>query len=194
MKFYTVCEITPRESKNDLSQCLGKSLCHDLFMINFFYSLLLLVSASCLSPLAHAHGFKAGELTINHPYATPSLKGSKTGAAYIRSIKNNGKQADQLISARTTVAESVELHQMQMDGDVMKMRPVSAIDLPANAELRMMHGTPDGYHLMLMNLKQPLKDGDRFQLWLQFKNSGEREVTVYVQTPKSRTLSHEHKH
>ncbi len=143
---------------------------------------------------SYAHGFKTGELTINHPYATPSLKGSKTGAAYIRSIKNNGKQADQLISARTTVADSVELHQMHMEGDVMKMHPVAAIELPANTELRMMNGTPDGYHLMLINLKQPLKDGDRFQLLLQFKNSGEREVTVYVQTPKSGTPSHEHKH
>ena len=166
--------------------------CNDGHMIKALTSLLLVFAINGIGFNAHAHGFKAGELTINHPYATPSLKGSKTGAAYIRSIKNNGKQADQLISARTTVAESVELHQMQMDGDVMKMRPVSAIDLPANAELRMMHGTPDGYHLMLMNLKQPLKDGDRFQLWLQFKNSGEREVTVYVQTPKSGTPAHNH--
>ena len=163
-------------------------------MSKYLTSLLLAFSVASLFGYANAHGFKAGELTINHPYATPSLKGSKTGAAYIRSIKNTGKHADQLISARTTVAESVELHQMQMGGDVMKMRPVSAIDLPANAEMRMMHGTPDGYHLMLMNLKQPLKDGDRFQLWLQFKNSGEREVTVYVQTPKSGTPTHEHKH
>ena len=154
-------------------------------MTKFLATLLLAFSMVGLCASANAHGFKAGELTINHPYATPSLKGSKTGAAYIRSIKNNGKQADQLISARTTVADSVELHQMHMEGDVMKMRPVAGIDLPANAELRMMHDTPDGYHLMLMNLKQPLKDGDRFQLWLQFKNSGEREVTVYVQTPRS---------
>ena len=105
-----------------------------------------------------------------------------------------GKQADQLISARTPVAERVELHQMQMDNNVMKMRAVPAIELPAQAELRMMHGSADGYHLMLINLKQPLKDGDRFSVWLQFKNSGEREVTVHVQTPKNSAPAHDHHH
>jgi copper(I)-binding protein len=113
---------------------------------------------------------------------------------YIRSIQNTGKLADQLISARTPVAERVELHQMQMDNNVMKMRAVPAIELPAQAELRMMHGSADGYHLMLINLKQPLKDGDRFSVWLQFKNSGEREVTVHVQTPKHSAPAHDHPH
>jgi copper(I)-binding protein len=154
--------------------------------------LLLVFAISGIGLNAHAHGFKAGDLKINHPYATPSLSGSKTGAMYIRSIQNTGKQADQLISARTSVAERVELHQMQMDNNVMKMRAVPAIELPAQAELRMMHGSADGYHLMLINLKQPLKDGDRFSVWLQFKNSGEREVTVHVQTPKNSAPNHNH--
>jgi copper(I)-binding protein len=47
---------------------------------------------------------------------------------------------------------------------------------------------------MLINLKQPLKDGDRFSVWLQFKNSGEREVTVHVQTPKNSAPAHDHHH
>jgi len=163
-------------------------------MTKFFTSMLLAVVLAGNLQIANAHSFKAGELTINHPYATPSLNGSKTGAMYIRGIQNTGKQADQLISARTPAAERVELHQMQMDNNVMKMRAVPAIDLPAQAELRMMHGSADGYHLMLINLKQPLKDGDRFSVWLQFKNSGEREVTVHVQTPKNSAPAHNHYH
>jgi hypothetical protein len=163
-------------------------------MIQFLKPVLLALALTLASTASHAHGFKAGDLKINHPYATPSLSGSMTGAMYIRSIHNTGKQADQLISARTPVAERVELHQMQMDNNVMKMRAVPAIDLPAQAELRMMHGSADGYHLMLINLKQPLKDGDRFSVWLQFKNSGEREVTVHVQTPKNSAPAHDHHH
>ncbi len=163
-------------------------------MTQIFKSMLLALAFTVASAASHAHGFKAGDLKINHPYATPSLSGSKTGAMYIRSIQNTGKQSDQLISARTPMAERVELHQMQMDNNVMKMRAVPAIDLPAQAELRMMHGSADGYHLMLVNLKQPLKDGDRFSVWLQFKNSGEREVTVVVQTPKSNKPTHDHTH
>ena len=59
-------------------------------MIKTLTSLLLVFAINGIGYNAHAHGFKAGDLKINHPYATPSLKGSKTGAAYIRSIKNNG--------------------------------------------------------------------------------------------------------
>ena len=72
---------------------------------------------------------------------------------------------------------------MQMDGDVMKMRPVSAIDLPANAELRMMHGRADGYHLMLMDLRAPLVDGQTVPLSLTVEMADGRRETLEVKAP-----------
>jgi copper(I)-binding protein len=140
--------------------------------------------ACCLPVTAHAHGFKAGDLAIDHPYATPTRPGMTTGAVYFRAIQNKGTEPDRLLSARTPAAATVELHRMEMDGDVMRMRAVSAIDLPAKNEVRLRHSTANGHHLMLLGLKAPLKDGDRFPLTLTFQRAGEREVMVWVQTPR----------
>ncbi len=138
-----------------------------------------------ISGVALATDFKVGELKIDQPYAHPTGPGMKNGAAYLQSISNQGKVADQLISASSPLAGRVELHRMEMQGDIMRMRELSAIDVPAGRSVAMGRGTPDGYHLMLMDLKQPLKEGERFPLKLRFKNAGETEVTVVVQQPKA---------
>ena len=149
----------------------------------------------CLLALsAQAHGFEAGELFVRHPYAPPSLAGSQNGAVYFKGIQNKGKTADQLTGARTELAQSVQMHEMRMENDVMRMKELPAIALPAGETVVFARGEPQGYHLMLLGLKQPLKDGDRFPLWLTFKNAGEVKVEVYVQTPKAAAQPEEHKH
>ena len=144
-----------------------------------------------LNNKAYAHDFKQGDLVIDHPYATPSLAGTRNGSVYFKSLRNRGGQADKLIAAKSTVAERVELHQMQMDGQVMRMREVPAIDLPARSEVNLRHGGAGTHHLMLLNLKQPLKDGDRFDLELVFEKAGTRSVNVWVQTPRG-AATHQH--
>lgn len=133
---------------------------------------------------AQAHDFKAGDLRIDHPYATPSAPGLKTGAVYFRAIKNRGAQNDRLLSASTPVAARVAIHRMQMDGDVMRMRAVDALELPAQSDVRLRHGATDGHHLMLFDLKAPLQDGERFPITLHFERAGTHEVMVWVQTPR----------
>lgn len=147
----------------------------------------------CSACLASAHDIKVGAIRIDHPYATPSLSGA-TGAVYFKSIRNDGNTVDQLIGARTTASESVEIHEMTMEGEVMKMRALSQVNLPVGKAVSFKHGQANGYHLMLIGLKKSLKDGDRFPVWLQFKQAGEAEVMVWVQTPRSSTSSIEHKH
>lgn len=143
---------------------------------------------------AWAHDFKAGELRIDHPYATPSRPGLATGAVYFKSIRNTGAVADRLLSATTPVAGRVEIHRMQMlqgaQGDVMQMRAVPSLEIAAGATVVMKHGTPDGHHLMLRDLKAPLKDGDRFPVTLTFENAGVHEVNVWVQTPRAGATVH----
>ncbi len=150
--------------------------------------------AMSLNNKAYAHDFKQGDLVIDHPYATPSLTGTRNGSVYFKSLRNRGGQADKLIAAKSTVAERVELHQMQMDGHVMRMREVPAIDLPARSEVNLSHGGAGTHHLMLLNLKQPLKDGDRFDLELVFEKAGTRKVNVWVQTPRAGSSSSSHQH
>lgn len=150
---------------------------------------LSLVMAVWMAPSAHAHDFKAGELRIDHPYAVPSRPGLTTGAVYFRGIRNTGAGADRLLSASTPAAASVDIHRMQMQGEVMQMRAVPAVEIPAGATVVMKQGAPDGYHLMLTGLKAPLKDGDRFPVTLTFEKAGSHEVNVWVQTPNGLAAS-----
>lgn len=168
-------------------------------MTKFFHrhltTLCLAVLGSLMTLAVNAHGFDVGDLFVRHPYASPSLEGVKNGAVYFKGIKNNGKTADQLIGARTDVAQTVQLHEMRMDSNnVMRMKELAAVEIPAGSEVVFVRGQPEGYHLMLLGLKQVLKDGDRFPLWLTFKHAGEVKVEVYVQTAKAAAQAEEHKH
>ena len=154
-------------------------------------SLSMLAAAALVSTAAYGHGVNHGDLVLDHPYAVPSLGGVNNGAAYLRGIKNQGAQPERLLSASTPVAERVELHRMTLEEGVMHMRPVQAIELPAQSTTALRHGGP--YHLMLIGLKQPLKDGDRFDLTLNFERSGSQSVKVWVQTPRNAAQS-EHSH
>lgn len=134
---------------------------------------------------AHAHGGQAGDVAVTHPFATPTPPGAVNGAAYIVSIENTGKQPDKLLKASTPAAARTEIHTMSLDaGGVMRMREVDGIELAPGATVRMKPG--DGYHFMLMGLKQPLKEGDSFPMTLQFAHGGSTEVKVVVQVPKAR--------
>jgi copper(I)-binding protein len=154
----------------------------------------LTLSVACISLMtqASAHEMSIGDIVIEHPYATPTPPGLKTGGGYFKAIKNKGDQSDQLISVKTPVAASVEMHQMSMEGDIMRMKEVSAIEIPAKGQVELRHGGHASYHLMLFGLKAPLKDGDRFPLTLKFKRAGEKEVMVWVQTPKTMQADPQH--
>ncbi len=142
---------------------------------------------------AHAHGSRVGDLILDHPYATPTPAGATTGAAYLRTLRNTGDQADRLLGASTPAARAVEIHRSVIDThNVMRMRAIDGIDLPPKSELKLRHSGE--YHLMLIDLKAPLKNGDRFPMTLRFWKAGEREVRVWVQQPRDAAGSHDHKH
>jgi copper(I)-binding protein len=139
---------------------------------------ILALAAFAASTAAHAQDYKAGELTIARPYARATVPHQPTGAAYM-TIENAGKTADKLIGASSPVAKSVQIHSMTMQGDVMKMREVSDVELKPSTRTELKPG--DGYHLMLMGLKQPLKAGDKFPVTLTFEKAGKVEVPVRVE-------------
>ncbi len=148
---------------------------------------------AALAPVAAAHDFKLGPLRIDHPYATPTPPGATTGAAYLRGIRNTGRTPDRLVGASTPAARVVEIHRSTVDAqNVMRMRAIEGIDLPPGAELRLRHGGE--HHLMLIDLKAPLKNGDRFPMTLRFQHAGEREVMVWVQQPRDGGGAHHHRH
>ncbi|HJW11527.1 MAG TPA: copper chaperone PCu(A)C [Albitalea sp.] len=164
--------------------------------MNTFHALRAALAAALIgagSWGAQAHGTNADDISIGHPYATPTPAGMRAGGAYIATLENRGKQADRLLRAATPVAGRVELHTMELADGVMRMREQADIPLPPGAVLKMRPG--QGYHLMLMELKQPLKEGDTFPLTLEFERAGKVEVKVVVQRPLARGASEpEHHH
>lgn len=118
-----------------------------------------------------------GAIQVIEPWARPAVGGGN-GAAYI--VLKNGGTADRLVSARSDVARSVEIHTMEMSGNTMQMRPVDGIDLPANGQVEL---KPGGYHVMLIGLNKELKPNDTFDVKLQFEKAGPVDVKVQVRQP-----------
>lgn len=143
-----------------------------------------------LAPAAFAHDgpHKAG-IGIEHPYAVATAPGQAHGAIFIESIHNDSKEADQLISVKSSVAATAEVHTMTMESGVMKMREISGIEIPAKGKVSLARGSKEGYHLMLMNLKAPLKEGDKIKVTLVFKKAGEMEITVPIRPQQKQAHS-----
>jgi hypothetical protein len=102
--------------------------------------------------------------------------GGSTSAAYMTLSSATG-ESDALVSASTDAAETVELHTVIMEEGVMRMRPVTQIEVPAEGET---HLEPGGYHVMLINITRDLSEGDTVELTLTFEQAGEVQVTAPV--------------
>lgn len=127
-----------------------------------------------------------GDIHVEQPFAraTPA----KVGGAFMV-LHNGGKEADRLLKAESPVAASVELHTHMKDGEAMRMRPVDSIPLPAGGEARL---EPGGHHIMLIGLKQPLKEGTSFPLTLIFEKAGRITIEVPVHKPGASGGQHHH--
>ena len=132
---------------------------------------------AALTP-AIAEEVKSGDLVITQAWSRATPGGAKTGGGFL-TIENKGSAPDKLIGASAEVAGKVELHEMTVNNGVMKMRPVEGgltIDPGKTVKLE-----PGGLHLMMMDLKSPLKQGDRMPVTLQFEKAGKVAVTLDVQ-------------
>lgn len=127
---------------------------------------------------ALAHNYKAGGLSIEHPWSRETAVGQKVGGAFM-TITNKGSREDRLLSGTSPVAAEVQLHTMSMDGGIMRMRQAEGgIAVPAKGKLEL---KPGSYHIMFMGLKRPLKQGERVPLTLRFQRAGSVTVQVAVQ-------------
>ena len=139
--------------------------------------------------VARAHSYKVGAIDIGHPYARATAPGQPHGGAYLR-IENHGGD-DKLVSVHAAVSQSVQLHEMKMEGDVMRMREVDMVPVPAGKAVMLQ---PGGMHIMLIGLKAPLKVGDSFPMTLKFEKAGEVKVDVKVQAADAGPALHDMKH
>jgi len=125
--------------------------------------LLCLVTSSALA-----------QVRVEEPWARATAPGAKLGAGY---MKITSGTADRLIGASSPAAARVEMHVTTKQGDVMRMREVKAYDIPAGGTFEL---APSGAHLMLVDLKAPLKQGTKVPLTLRFEKAGEVKVELQV--------------
>jgi periplasmic copper chaperone A len=124
-----------------------------------------------------AHEYEVGELRIDHPWTRASPGLAKIAGGYL-TIANRGA-ADRLVSVSADIAGRTEIHEMAMDGGVMTMRQITGgLAVPAGGEVALQ---PGGLHLMFMDLRQPLKEGERFDATLTFEGAGSVVVTFMVE-------------
>lgn len=147
----------------------------------------LLLAVLAAPAVAVAQG--TSPLRVEQPFARATAPTARAGSAYM-TIVNSAATADRLLRAESVVAGRVELHTVIKEGDVMRMREVPAIDVPANGKATL---APGGLHVMLMELKAPLKAGDTASITLVFEKAGRIDVAVPI-LPLGSAPAGEHKH
>jgi len=133
--------------------------------------LFLLAAASLLSAQALA------QVTVSDPWIRATVPAQKATGAF---MQLSSAKAARLVEAKTPVAGRVEIHQMEMQGQTMRMHAVDGIDLPAGQPVNLASG---GYHIMLLDLKRQMKDGEQVPLTLTVAGADGKRESVTVQVP-----------
>lgn len=117
------------------------------------------------------------QVTPSDAWVRATVPAQKSAGAY---LTLQSVRAVRLVGASSPMAGAVEMHQMAMEGQTMKMRAVTAIDLPAGAKVNLAQA---GYHLMFIDLKQQLKDGDTVPVTLTVEDAAKKRDSVTIQVP-----------
>lgn len=144
-------------------------------MLALLGTLLPAMAAQAAAPVPPA------DVQVIDPWIRPAVKGQSGTGGYMRLFSPAGTT---LIGFESPVAAQAELHEMSMDGDVMRMRPIESLVLPVGQAVDL---KPGAHHLMLMNLTQPLKVGDKVPLVLKFKGADGQLKAVSVMVPVARS-------
>lgn len=152
-----------------------------------------LIALSLPAAAVLAHGYKAGALSIAHPWSRQTAPGQTVGGGFLV-VTNAGAKDDRLVSVSSPAATQVQLHTMSMDGGVMRMREVTGgLVVPAHGKLEL---KPGGYHVMFIGLKAPFQLGARIPATLTFQRAGKVPVEFAVEpitsTGPSPAMEHGH--
>jgi copper(I)-binding protein len=129
------------------------------------------------SGTAFAHSYKLGSLEIGHPWARATPPTAPTAGGFL-SVTNTGTTSDRLVSVSSPAAGTVQIHEMKMEGNVMRMREhEGGLEIPPGATVTL---APGNLHLMMMGLKEPFKQGEKVPLTLVFQKAGKIDVELVI--------------
>lgn len=129
------------------------------------------------------------QVSVEQPWSRATPPGAKIGVGFMR-LRNAGA-AERVIGASTPVARRVEMHITERQGDVMKMRQVDAFEIPAGGSFEL---KPGGAHLMLVDLRRALRQGEQVPLTLRLEKGAELQVELTVEAMGARTPAHGGRH
>lgn len=130
----------------------------------------------CFAPLLAWAGAAFSQIHVDNAWARATPSGAKIAAGYM-TIRNDSDKADRLVAASSPAAAKVQTHLSVTERDISRMREVPGYDIPANGVFEL---KPSGAHLMLVDIRAPLKEGERVPLLLRFQRSGEVKVELEV--------------
>lgn len=150
-------------------------------------ALTLGLGATLAAP-ALAHDYRHGGLVIDHPWSRATPDGAGVGAGYMV-IRNEGEEADRLVGGAAPFAGRVEIHEMAVEDGVMRMRALEdGLEIPPGTSIAL---KPGGYHVMFMQLQEPLVEGEVREATLEFANAGPIEVEFFVESMAASGIDHE---
>jgi len=135
------------------------------------------IAAAIALAVAAQHGAAHAQVAVTDPWVRGTVTGQKASGAFMTLTASADSR---LVEARSPIAGIVEIHEMAMDGAVMRMRAIDGIDLPTGKGVAL---APGGYHVMLMDLKQPLKAGDTVPLTLVIEGRDKSRRSIEVRAP-----------
>ena len=149
----------------------------------------LALSLTATSALAET---KIGDLMLSDPFTRATLPNAPVAGGFV-TIMNMGDADDTLIAATSDIAGATEIHTMEMDGDVMRMRELDdGLPIPAGETVTL---KPGGFHLMFMQLGQPLVEGETVSVTLTFETAGEVTLDLPVGATNAKgAMGHGHGH
>ena len=136
---------------------------------------------------ALALDYKLGAIEIGQPWTRATPPTAESGGGYLV-LKNTGTTPDRLIAVKSPAADKVEIHEMKMDGNIMRMREVErGIEIPPGATVEL---KPGGFHVMFMGLKAPFAKEAKVPLTLVFEKAGSIDVDLMVQAMGAQAPMH----
>ena len=138
------------------------------------FALAALLSTLLATPVCAAG--LADQISVVDPYVRMAPPGAKVTAAFMV-VKNTSDKDIQIVKADSPAAKVTELHNHINDNGVMRMRQVKEIPLPAKGEAVL---KPGGYHVMLIDMQAPLKEGDKLAITLKFSDGGTKTIEAPV--------------
>lgn len=158
----------------------------------FFRTSLVVLATVLTIGAANAHGYKVGDLEITHPWARATPQGAKVGGGFLV-VKNAGTAADRLVAVSAPDAsDNIQIHEMAVKDGVMTMaRLPNGLDIPAKGSVEL---KPGGFHVMFIDLKHPLKKGDRIKARLTFEHAGSVDVDFEVDAIGATGAGHDATH